>query len=123
MASPTLLFDGDCGFCTSAARWGERHLAGDVRVVPWQRTDLGPLRLTAAECGHSVQWVDGDRRASGARAIGAWLTRTGGAWTVPGVLTRVPPTSWIAAGGYALIARFRHRLPGGTPACRTSPTD
>ena len=34
-----------------------------------------------------------------------------------GQLLVTPPFSWAAALGYTLIARFRHRLPGGTAAC------
>ena len=31
-----LVFDGDCGFCTSSARWIEARLPDDVAVVAWQ---------------------------------------------------------------------------------------
>ena len=34
-----------------------------------------------------------------------------------GWLIATPPWSWLAAAGYDFVARFRHRLPGGTPAC------
>jgi predicted DCC family thiol-disulfide oxidoreductase YuxK len=27
---------------------------------------------------------------------------------------------WLAAAGYRLVARNRHRLPGGTPACAST---
>ncbi|MGH9170291.1 MAG: hypothetical protein ACRD0Z_05400, partial [Acidimicrobiales bacterium] len=30
----------------------------------------------------------------------------------------VPPLRWLAAAVYPVVARVRHRLPGGTPACR-----
>ena len=34
-----------------------------------------------------------------------------------GHLLRFPPIAVVAAIGYNLIARYRHVLPGGTPAC------
>ena len=32
-----------------------------------------------------------------------------------------PPLRWLAPYLYRLIARNRHRLPGGTPACAIRP--
>lgn len=43
---PTLVFDGDCGFCTSSARLLER-IGPDAEIVPWQRADLDRLGITA----------------------------------------------------------------------------
>jgi hypothetical protein len=34
-----------------------------------------------------------------------------------GFLLATPPFSIVAALGYNVLARYRHRLPGGTPAC------
>ncbi|NDH76279.1 MAG: DUF393 domain-containing protein, partial [Actinobacteria bacterium] len=41
-----LIFDGDCGFCTTSAGWIERRLPDDVRVAPWQILDLEQYGLT-----------------------------------------------------------------------------
>jgi predicted DCC family thiol-disulfide oxidoreductase YuxK len=30
----------------------------------------------------------------------------------------VPPFSWLSALSYRLVAKYRHKLPGGTPACK-----
>jgi len=118
-ATSTLVFDGDCGFCTTSAHWLERHLPRPPSVVAWQLVDLNGLGLQAEECSQAVQWVGADGvRASGARAIGQLLIAQGPPWAWAGVLTQIPPTSWVATGVYSLIARNRYRLPGGTPACR-----
>jgi predicted DCC family thiol-disulfide oxidoreductase YuxK len=116
-----LLFDGDCGFCTSSAAWVRRRLPPTVEVVPWQRVELDEMGLTTADAAGAAYWVT----ASGAtfrghRAVGRALLRCGRSWRLLGRLCLVPPTSWIAAGVYRLVARFRYRLPGGTPACRVS---
>ena len=36
---------------------------------------------------------------------------------IAGHLLATPPFSVVAALGYNVIAKYRHRLPGGTPAC------
>jgi predicted DCC family thiol-disulfide oxidoreductase YuxK len=39
-------------------------------------------------------------------------------WKAVGVVLQVPPISWLAALVYVVVAKNRHRLPGGTPACK-----
>ena len=114
----TLVYDGDCGFCTSSVRWVTRlHLGVDV-VIPWQQADLGALGLTQPQCEAKVQWVGDDGRVSdGHRALARLLLRSALPWRAVGVLLLVPPVSWLAAGLYSVIAANRTRLPGGTPAC------
>jgi predicted DCC family thiol-disulfide oxidoreductase YuxK len=117
----TLVYDGDCGFCTSSvhlmARLGMR---ADV-VIPWQHADLGPLGLTPEECMAKVQWVgDAGERRSGHLAFAAVLERSR-AWKPLGLLLRAPGVSWLAARLYDWIAAHRMSLPGGTPACALPP--
>ena len=119
-SSPTFVFDGDCGFCTSSAHWIEHRLpAGTARFAPWQRLDLDELGLTPADLEAAAFWVEpGGRRQRGHRAIGAALATAPGFWGLAGRAILVPPLSWLARPVYALIARNRHRMPGGTPACK-----
>ncbi len=117
-ARPLLVFDGDCGFCTSSARWWQRHW-GLEHVEPWQFLDLESLGLTAAECERAVQWVDVDGSvAAGELAVIAALRHAGGGWGVLGRAMALPVVRQLAGVVYRLVARFRHRLPGGTPACK-----
>jgi predicted DCC family thiol-disulfide oxidoreductase YuxK len=117
---PTLVFDGDCGFCTTSARMVERRFAvPGLVVVPWQRADLDALQLTAEQCTELLQWVGADgSHASGADAIAALLLTNRAPWRWLGHLLRLPGLRWSAAVVYGWVARNRHRLPGGTPACR-----
>jgi predicted DCC family thiol-disulfide oxidoreductase YuxK len=39
-----------------------------------------------------------------------------------GWLLLVPPVSWLAIPVYALVARYRYRMPGSTDACRIDHT-
>ena len=57
-------------------------------------------------------------RYSGHRAVGKALLACGGLWLVVGRLILVPPLSWLAIPGYALVACFRGYLPGTTLACK-----
>jgi predicted DCC family thiol-disulfide oxidoreductase YuxK len=120
---PLLVFDGDCGFCTWVAGWvSARWPEGAGRTAPWQRVgeeSLAALGLTVDEVKSAAWWIDGGgRRFRGHRAIGKALVACGGLHRVLGGVILVPPTSWIAAGVYRLVVRYRYRLPGATPACR-----
>jgi predicted DCC family thiol-disulfide oxidoreductase YuxK len=115
---PLLVFDGDCGFCTSAARFGQRRLRLE-HVEPWQRLDLDALDLTEADCRDAVQWVAVDGSiASAERAVIAALRHAGGGWKLLGTVMALPGVRRLAAVTYRLIARYRHQMPGGTAACR-----
>lgn len=115
---PLLVYDGDCGFCTTSADWARRHLhVADVE--PWQFLDLASLGLTPEACGSAVQWVAADGSVAAAEwAVIAALRHGGGCWAWLGRLLALPGLHQLAGVGYRVVARYRYRLPGGTPACR-----
>ena len=114
-----LIFDGDCAFCTSAVLWLGRVLPARPPVEPYQWTDLAAYGLTAADGRSRVWLVTGGRRYGGAAAVAALLRhQPSPALRMIGWIGTLPPLSWLAELGYRLVARYRHRLPGGTPACR-----
>jgi predicted DCC family thiol-disulfide oxidoreductase YuxK len=121
---PTLVFDGDCGFCTTSANWIARHWPerdGPV-ATPWQRLPADVVTastLTVADFQRAAWWIDGSRQEEGSRAVGRAFIAAGGAWALVGWALLVPPISWVAPLGYRLVARYRYRLPGGTPACKS----
>ena len=118
----TLVFDGDCGFCTSSVAWIRRlRLRVDV-VIPWQQADLAALGLTKEQCESKLQWVAGDGQvSSGHEAVARLLRHSSPPRRVVGTLLMTRPLSWAAARAYDLVATHRMRLPGGTPACGTPP--
>ena len=112
------MFDGDCAFCTTWVRRLERTLRFFPESQPWQWLDLEALGLSRHDVTRYAWLLIADRRYRGHAALAALLRHQRSlGWRFLGHLLVVPPFSWIAAGAYALIARFRHRLPGGTPAC------
>ena len=115
-----LIFDGDCAFCSTCVRIAQRFLPGTVRAVPWQRVpDLAAYGLTAEEAASSLQWVDSSGSlASGHEAVAHLLIDAGGPWAVLGRTLLLPLVRDAAAGVYRFVARHRHQLPGGTPACQ-----
>jgi predicted DCC family thiol-disulfide oxidoreductase YuxK len=114
----TLIFDGDCGFCTTSAGWA-RRIAPDVETVAWQLTDLDALGVSADAAAAEVQFVDADGRVSGgAAAVARLLLASGGLLGGLGRLMLLPVVRNVAAWIYKLVAANRYRLPGGTPACR-----
>jgi predicted DCC family thiol-disulfide oxidoreductase YuxK len=123
MARPILLFDGDCGFCTTSVRFVERHIPSEAEMLAYQFADLEALGTTADRASREVLWVEGDRVRGGAQAVAALLIDAGGLWRPLGMVMRVPPFRWIAAGVYHLITVNRFRLPGGTPACALPPRE
>lgn len=123
---PVLIFDGDCGFCTTWARFVQRWvLMGDsTSVTAWQRLDLHELGLTAAQCQAAVQWVGEDGQlASGHRAVAATFRAGHLAWRPVSAMLVAPGISWLAAHVYSWVAIHRQVLPGGTPACRVAEPD
>jgi predicted DCC family thiol-disulfide oxidoreductase YuxK len=113
-----LVFDGDCGFCTTAVRWLERNLPVMPVAKPYQWTDLDALGLTTAEASARVWLITDSHQYGGHLAVSALLRHQPSLlWRFAGWMLATPPFSLAAAAGYSLIARYRHLLPGGTPAC------
>jgi predicted DCC family thiol-disulfide oxidoreductase YuxK len=119
---PVLVFDGDCGFCTTSANWVGAHLSDAAQIVQWQLLGdqgLSDLGLTADLASTAAWWAEpGGGLYEGGQAIGQALAHCRRPWRWAGALILVPPGRWVAARLYPVIARNRHRLPGGTPACR-----
>jgi predicted DCC family thiol-disulfide oxidoreductase YuxK len=115
----TLLYDGDCGFCSACARLIERRIPTRASIVPWQRADLDALGVTAQECDAAVQWVgDNGTHAAGSVAIGRLLLDAGTFWRPLGWLLVHPPIRFVSWPVYHWLSRNRHHMPGGTPTCR-----
>jgi predicted DCC family thiol-disulfide oxidoreductase YuxK len=115
---PLLIFDGDCGFCTTWVNRLERWLPRFPEAQPWQWLDLEPFGLTVDDVTHYAWYITPRRQFAGHLAFSALLrAQPGFGLRFAGWMIATPPFSWAAAAGYSFIARYRHRLPGGTPAC------
>jgi predicted DCC family thiol-disulfide oxidoreductase YuxK len=115
-----LIFDGDCGFCTTSARfatrWVDRRHRYDVQ--PWQQVDLERFGLTEADCIEAAQFVRRDGTVVAAHlAIAEGLKHGAPLWRPLGHVVTLPGISWLAGRVYTWVADHRYALPGGTPAC------
>ena len=111
-----LVYDADCGFCTRSAYWL------DEAPVPWHTLDLDELHVTRAEADANAGYLeDGRITHLGASAIARALRAKRGGARFLGWAITVPGLRELAAIVYPRIAANRHRMPGGTAACRIEP--
>ena len=114
-----LIFDGDCGFCTSTANYIVRKSKAPIEAYAWQLTDVTRFGILEPQAKDRVYLVIDGRPHGGHEAFAniLYLQKN---WLLSAIafLMLVPPFCWLSRLGYRLIARFRHRLPGGTPACK-----
>lgn len=135
MAGGVLLFDGDCGFCSTSARFTRRWIDRKHRfdIEPFQTfssAQLAAWGLDAQRCGESLHFVAGPtghapgphpRAYAGAAAMAATLRAGAPGWRPAGMLLAAPGISGLAERAYRWVAAHRYRLPGGTPACAVDP--
>lgn len=112
-----LLVDGDCGFCMRAAAWLDVRTSGLV-LTPLQSVDVGAWGLDPAAVSARLHAVGPHGVKVGSAAVAEALRHgsRGMRWAA-GVLD-LPGLRWFAQRVYDLVARSRHRLPGGTVACQ-----
>lgn len=121
-AQATVLFDGDCGFCTWSAGKLQRWVKPPSTIIPWQRADLAALGVSQEQCERALQWVpESGAPVAGGRAVVAILLASPQPWRALGAVLCAPGIRWLVDKGYELTASNRHRLPGSTPACANSP--
>lgn len=114
-----LVYDADCGFCTTTAMWAARNLlASGTRVESWQSLDLDEHGLTLDEVTTAAYWVDADTNHRGHLAVARALEASRVPFPLVGKALRLPVVSPLAARIYDVVAANRYRLPGSTDACR-----
>ncbi len=117
----TLLYDADRGFCTKAA-----HLAGrlplDIHITSLQSVDLPSLGVSPERALEEMPYVGADGSVCyGHRAVAAALGTGPFPFRLLGRAIVLPGIGRISERVYRWIARHRHQLPGGTPACVLPP--
>jgi len=113
-----LIFDGDCGFCTLWVNRLQAMLPVFPPSAPWQWIELDEYALSRDDVERSAWLVTPTRQFAGHLAVSALLrAQPTIGWRFLGHLIATEPFSTVASLAYRLIARYRHRLPGATPAC------
>lgn len=118
-SKPVLVFDGDCGFCTTTANWIKKNSLVVVEIAPYQWTELGQYGLNAEEAAAKVQLVVGDKVFAGHYCMSKLLLiQPNALLKLLGAVMVMPGVEPISAKLYEWIAANRQKLPGGTPACK-----
>ncbi len=116
---PVLVFDGDCGFCTTTANWIKKRSKIALEIAPYQWVDLGRYGLTAEEAAAKVQLVVRGQVFAGHACMAKLLSIQPNVFLKGlGALMMLPGLRAVSAKLYEWIAANRHKLPGGTPACQ-----
>ena len=114
----TLIFDGDCGFCTTSANFIVKASKPKVTTIPYQWADLENFGLTTMQTEKRVYLNVAGENFGGHKAVAKLLRlQPNIVLRALGAISLIPPFSWFAAMLYWLTAKYRHKLPGGTPAC------
>jgi predicted DCC family thiol-disulfide oxidoreductase YuxK len=106
----TLVYDGECDFCTRLAGWVRRRdVRGRVDVLPNQEPGLlERLGLTRAEVDRASWAVEpGGAKFEGAAGINRVLRELGGGWALFARLYRVAPIRWMEDQYYWRVAQAR----------------
>ncbi|MDA2808268.1 thiol-disulfide oxidoreductase DCC family protein [Nocardiopsis suaedae] len=120
--APVLIYDGDCGFCTAAARLAADRIAPGLRIVESHRAGLPSGLRARARDEVLLAHPDGRRVWGGADAVAVLLTTGPRPGLRPvGALMRLPGLRGLSGLAYRWVARNRHRMPGGTAACGVPP--
>lgn len=127
MDRTVFLYDGDCAFCSSCARFIKRWIRAGFPVTAWQFADLPELGVTEEQVSEAVSLVRPEHAPTfGPVAIAALLRAAHGPlgwllWRPAGLVLSLPPVRASAWPVYRWVARNRHRMPGGTAACALPP--
>ena len=123
-ATPILLYDGDCAFCARSVQFVLAHdrRRRDLRFASRQGGAGSAVlaRHPVAAATDSLVWVDASGGLEDAlvkyRAVRAIARYLGGPWGALGRLGWIVP-NLVGDRIYDIVARHRHRLAGGAPAC------
>ncbi len=118
-AKPLLIFDGDCGFCTTATNFILKHTTTPIEATPFQFIDPTTHGLTIEQVTAKVYLVvDGKKYAGDEAFANLFKIQNNVLLRAIGNLILIPPFVLLAKPGYSLVAKYRQKLPGGTPACK-----
>lgn len=109
----TLIYDGECAFCTRWTRWVQRHDRDSrIHCVPHQTPGvMKRYGLTREKMVREVWWISssGDR-FGGAYAVNEVLKHLGGIWSWLGKVLEFPPLLWLEQKVYEWVAKHRHYI-------------
>lgn len=120
----TLIFDGDCGFCTTTANFIVQNSSVKIDAQPYQWAKLADFGLTEKEAAAKVQLVSDGKIYAGHHCMAKLLLlQPNPLLKLIGAVMVMPNIDPISAKVYDWVAANRHSFPGGTPACKMPKKD
>ncbi len=114
-----LIFDGDCGFCTSTSKYIAKRSKVPIEIIPWQYVDFINLPITKEDCADQVYLLVDGKPFGGHEGFAMILRVQPNAFIrFIGSVAMSKALRWFSKPTYRLVAKYRHKLPGGTPACK-----
>lgn len=107
MQSPTLLYDGDCGFCRYWVDYWQRLTGASVVYAPYQQALHRFPQLTAAECRRSIQLITPDLEILAGPAAAYRVLARGGHSNWQWLYAHFRLFAVFSAWAYDFIARHR----------------
>ncbi|WP_392893143.1 thiol-disulfide oxidoreductase DCC family protein [Streptomyces sp. LN699] len=120
---PVLAFDGDCGFCQTVINKISARGLPSLNAVPWQFLPDAVTQPHRGRLNQEVLVLHHDQViASGAQALAEYMRHSPGLrYQLAAAAIQAPLVRTAAQHIYRWIARHRHRMPTGTPACAVPP--
>ena len=122
-----LIYDGDCQFCRLSLDFGIRHLTKFPRFVAYQSINPASYGLSLTDVASQVWLVTPSGESL--KPVGGYLAvaqilleQPEFYWRWLGFVMKTPPFSLLADLVYKWVAKNRHRLPGGSRACKLEDT-
>jgi len=122
-----LIYDGDCQFCRLSLDFGIRRLSNFPEFVAFQRIDPARYGLTLDQVASQVWLVQTSPQIG--KTLGGYLAvahillnQPEFYWKWLGFAMKTPPFNFFADITYKWVAKNRHRLPGGSKACKLEDT-
>lgn len=118
-ASPMLVYDGACGFCSRSVRFILRHERRHDLLFVTRDSELGKqLRRThGLESMQSMLWIEDGRAFTESGAVLKAAVYVGGWWSHLAGLASFLPLR-ILNGVYRIIAKYRRRLASNVGLCQ-----
>jgi predicted DCC family thiol-disulfide oxidoreductase YuxK len=118
--SAIMLFDRDCGFCTTIASWWERHLRdGDSSVACSYQSfrELETFGITREKASQALHVIEGSVISVGGDGVLVALSHMTWPYRALWLVGKNRFGRSVARRLYPLVAKNRHRLPGATSTC------
>lgn len=109
--APTLIYDGDCGFCGRCLTWGLRHFMAFPRAIPSASTEAKTFGLSEKQLAESIWIVGINKPLPAAKAVAFILKMQPNVfWRALGIAMSIWPISFLAKRVYFWVAKNRGRL-------------